>query len=226
MVLPLHNEEGNVHSVINEIRASQPDAEIVAVDDASTDATLERLRELENINVVCLKKNLGQSAALYAGMHAARGRICVLMDGDGQIDPADISRLLEELKNCDVVCGYREKRQDQWAKRYGSRIANAVRGSILSDGIRDTGCSLKAFPREYVRYLVPFNGLHRFLPAIFKSAGLSIREIPIKHRERLTGESKYSVSSSFARGLRGLRDTFGVRWLIARHLRWKVDPHK
>jgi len=226
VILPFFNEEGNVESVLREIRECQPDAEIVAVDDASTDRTGEKIAAFPGVVHVRFEHNLGQSAALYAGMRAASGEICVLMDGDGQIDPNDIARLLPLLESCDVVCGYRENRKDSLAKRLGSKVANAVRGFLLQDGIRDTGCSLKLFRRELVRFLVPFNGLHRFMPALFLQAGLKIKEAPVRHRARLTGVSKYSVSSSLARGLRGLRDIMGVRWLLARNIRWQTDPHE
>jgi dolichol-phosphate mannosyltransferase len=122
-----------------------------------------------------------------------------------------------------VACGYREKRRDIWRRRVASKISNAIRRSILNDGIRDTGCSLKAFRREHVDLLVPFNGLHRYLPAIFKHAGLRIAETPVNHRARTQGVSKYT---NWNRALRGIYDLFGVRWLLNRKVVYpKVEQH-
>jgi len=139
------------------------------------------------------------------------------MDGDGQNDPADIERLLEEFRNGagEVICGYRATRRDTFSRRLGSRIANFVRRLFLDDGIRDTGCSLKVFPRSAVELLVPFNGLHRFLPAIFKHGGLILKEVPVNHRPRTRGQTKYS---NWERMWRGLYDLIGVSWLLKRKI--------
>jgi dolichol-phosphate mannosyltransferase len=144
-----------------------------------------------------------------------------MMDGDGQNDPADIPALVAALPQADFVCGYRRKRNDSWQKRVASRIANYIRMSVLHDGCRDTGCTLKAIRREHVRFLVPFNALHRFIPALLCSAGLTMIEVPANHRPRRFGVSKYTVAG---RAWRGLRDLFGVRWLISRRILWPENP--
>ena len=215
IVIPFYNEEESVRAVLEEVLACQPNAEIIAVDDGSKDRTWETICSLPAVHGLRLTQNRGQSAAMYAGMRAASGQFIVLMDGDGQNDPADIVKLILPLQQgeADVVCGQRTKRRDTWSRRAASKAANAIRRSILNDGISDTGCSLKAFRREYVELLVPFNGLHRYLPAIFKQADLRISEMPVNHRARTQGTSKYT---NWERALRGIYDLFGVRWLLKR----------
>ncbi|MCP5541989.1 MAG: glycosyltransferase family 2 protein [Akkermansiaceae bacterium] len=215
VIVPFYNEEECVESVLREILAAQPDAEILAIDDGSRDATWETMRAIPGVTALRLTENRGQSAAVYAGLRAAAGDICVLMDGDGQNDPADIGKLVAAVAadECDVACGRRAKRQDTWSRRAASRIANRVRRTFIQDGISDTGCSLKAFRKDCVDLLVPFNGLHRFLPAIFTRAGLRLAEIDVNHRPRSAGISKYT---NWERALRGLYDLVGVCWLLKR----------
>jgi dolichol-phosphate mannosyltransferase len=222
VIVPLFNEEENVPILQSELRAalSGLDHEIVFVDDGSVDRTVDRIEPAPNISVIRFEKNAGQSAAIYAGLQAARGATAVLIDGDLQNDPADIPRLLAEIAGgADVVCGYRVKRKDTALKRVTSRIANAVRSRFTKDGVRDTGCTLKAMRRECVSALVPFKGMHRFIPALIKGAGYRLVEIPVNHRPRRFGESKYGLGN---RALRATIDMFGVRWLLARRLNHKI----
>jgi dolichol-phosphate mannosyltransferase len=222
VVVPLFNEEENVPILQSELRSalSGLDHEIVFVDDGSVDRTVEQIETASNIRVIRFEKNTGQSAAIYAGLQAARGATAVLIDGDLQNDPADIPRLLAEIASgADVVCGYRVKRKDTAVKRLTSRIANAVRSRFTKDGVRDTGCTLKAMRRECVSSLVPFKGMHRFIPALVKGAGYRLVEIPVNHRSRRFGESKYGLGN---RALRATIDMFGVRWLLARRLNHKI----
>ncbi len=220
VVIPFYNEEESVTELLQEVRQACPDAEIVAVDDGSKDETQQKIREFPGVLLVALGRNLGQSAALYAGLQQATGDLCVMLDGDGQNDPADIPLLVEASTKADLICGYRKNRRDTWNRRVASRIANSIRRWFLHDGIRDTGCSLKAMRREHVRFLVPFNGLHRYIPAFLKNAGCSIAEVPVNHRPRLRGVSKYTIGG---RALRGLRDLFGVSWVLTRQLRFPAD---
>ncbi|PTY05194.1 glycosyltransferase [Opitutaceae bacterium EW11] len=217
VVIPFFNEEENVSELLREVRQACPEAEIVAVDDGSRDATQQRILAEPGVRLVAMGRNLGQSAALYAGLQQARGEICVMLDGDGQNDPADIPALVEALSRADVACGYRKNRRDTWNRRIASRIGNGVRRWFLHDGIRDTGCSLKAMRRVDVRFLVPFNGLHRYIPALLKNAGLCVVEVPVNHRPRLRGVSKYTIGG---RALRGIRDLIGVSWLLQRQIRF------
>src|SRR5215472_3668773 len=147
IIIPFYNEEGNVDSVLEETRRTNPDAEIIAVDDGSSDRTKAMIRRHPDVRLVSLERNLGQSAALYTGLKAAQGEICVMMDGDGQSDPADIPNLVSQLDHADLVCGYRRVRQDNWSRRGASRIANFIRRMVLHDGVRDTGCTLKAMKK-------------------------------------------------------------------------------
>ncbi|WP_028581095.1 glycosyltransferase family 2 protein [Desulfogranum japonicum] len=215
IVIPFYNEEENVLTILNEVRSYQPQAEIIAVDDGSTDRTWELICSHEHSKGMRMTHNQGQSAALLAGLKKAQGDIVVMMDGDGQNDPADIAIFLEKMEQekVDVVCGYRLLRQDAFSKRLASRIGNSIRRFILHDTLQDTGCSLKACRHEAIDHLIAFNGIHRYLGAFFESAGFSICEVPTNHRPRLCGTSKYS---NWDRALRGLYDLIGVRWYLKR----------
>ena len=222
VIVPLFNEEENISILQSELRAALDglDYEIVFVDDGSVDCTIERIETAPNVRLIRFEKNTGQSAALYAGLQAARGANAVLIDGDLQNDPADIPRLLAEIaRGADLVCGYRINRQDTLVKRLTSRIANAVRSRFTKDGVRDTGCTLKAIRRECISALVPFKGMHRFIPALIKGAGYRLVEIPVNHRPRRFGRSKYGLGN---RALRATIDMFGVRWLLSRRLNYKI----
>lgn len=206
--------------VLREVRACCPTAEIVAVDDGSSDGTRSLIAAEPGVTLVALPRNLGQSAALYAGLLRARHEVCVMLDGDGQNDPHDIPAVVAALAAADLVCGYRVRRQDTWRRRVASRVANRIRRVILRDGIRDTGCSLKAMRRAHVGCLVPFNGMHRYLPALLGNAGLRVVEVPVNHRPRLRGVSKYTIGG---RAWRGLRDLIGVAWLLSRQVPLPLD---
>ena len=222
VVVPVFNEEENIPSLQSELSAalSGLDYEIIFVDDGSSDGTAASITADPRVRVMRFEKNAGQSAAMFAGLYAARGAIAVLIDGDLQNDPADIPRLLAEIdRGADLVCGYRAQRKDTLVKRLTSRIANFVRSRFTKDGVRDTGCTLKAMRRECVGALVPFKGMHRFIPALIKGAGYRLVEIPVNHRLRKFGQSKYGLGN---RALRATVDMFGVRWLLSRQLRYKV----
>jgi len=222
VVVPLFNEEESISLLQTELSAALKnfDYEIVFVDDGSADCTADRIERKMNVRVIRFEKNAGQSAAIYAGVMAARGATLVLIDGDLQNDPADIPRLLNEIaRGADLVCGYRAQRRDTRVKRLTSRIANAVRSRFTKDGVRDTGCTLKAMRHECVSALVPFKGMHRFIPALVKGAGFGLVEIPVNHRLRRFGRSKYGLGN---RALRATIDMFGVRWLLSRGLNYKI----
>ena len=222
VVAPLFNEEESISILQQELSVALKgvDYEIIFVDDGSVDRTAERIEAAPNVRVIRFEKNTGQSAAIYAGLHAARGAIAVLIDGDLQNDPADIPRLLSEIaRGADLVCGYRAQRRDTRVKRLTSRIANAVRSRFTKDGVRDTGCTLKAMRRECLSALVPFKGMHRFIPALVKGAGYQLVEIPVNHRPRRFGQSKYGLGN---RAVRATMDMFGVRWLLSRRLNYRI----
>lgn len=226
VVIPLFNEEENVTDLQMQLETALKGIphELIFVDDGSSDGTAARVRVSSSARVLRFQKNAGQSAAMYAGIHAAHGDVIVLIDGDLQNDPADIPALVRKLdEGFDLVCGYRAKRKDTAFKRLQSRIANAVRSRFIGDGVRDTGCSLKAMRRECRSAWVPFNGMHRFIPAFIRAAGYRITEVPVNHRARLHGVSKYNFAN---RAWRATKDMFGVSWLLSRRITYEVMSDK
>ncbi len=228
VVLPVFNEEECIVAVLDELcavlRALSPTTwEIVAVDDGSSDRTPALLRQAAgrepNLRVLRVEPNAGQSAAFWAGFHAARGAVIATMDADGQNDPADIGRCMQGLAEADVCCGYRQRRQDTRAKRWGSRIANKVRNRVLGEAVVDTGCSMKAFRAPFLKSLQYWDGMHRFLPALAGLQGARIAQVPVGHRARRAGASKYS---NWGRLQRTVRDLLGVCWLKSRSRRFTV----
>ena len=222
VIIPVYNEVDNVELLYHEIVASLPSErfiyEVIFVDDGSTDGTISRLQMLSqthrNLKVVYHKRNFGQSAAMLSGAKKARFAMLVVLDGDGQNDPADISRLFEHLYDYKtVVLGNRKKRDDNRLRKLSSRIGNGIRRHLLRDECPDTGCSLKLFPRDAFLNLPHFNHFHRFLPALFKRAGFRLVNVPVNHRPRLHGTSKYGVMN---RLFVGVYDLIGVRWLLKR----------
>lgn len=227
VVVPLYNEEDNVEPLQKEIAEVLEgiDYELVLVDDGSTDETVKRIKLDGRTRLVEFEKNTGQSAAMYAGLHAGKGTYLALIDGDLQNDPADIPKLLEEVKKgADLACGYRANRKDTRFKKVQSRIANGIRKRFTKDGVRDTGCSLKVMRRECRHALVPFTGMHRFIPALIKGAGFKLVEVAVNHRARRTGESKYG--GGLMRAFPATRDMFGVRWLLSRKFSYKIKDEE
>ena len=222
VVVPLYNEEQSVAMLQRELADALNglDYEIIFVDDGSQDETVARIAGNPRTRVLRFEKNAGQSAAIFAGLQAVRSEVAVLIDGDLQNDPADIPRLLAEIsRGADLVCGYRARRKDTLPKRITSRVANFVRSRFTRDGVRDTGCTLKAMRRDCLGALVPFKGMHRFIPALVKGAGYRLVEVPVNHRPRRFGQSKYGLGN---RALRATVDMFGVRWLLSRRFNYQV----
>lgn len=227
LVIPVYNERDNLAPLIGEIERALEGMrfEIVAVDDGSTDGSLETLKELKRghpaLHIVSFAANAGQTAAFAAGFQAARGEVIVTLDADGQNDPADIPALVDALaqSGATAVAGYRVDRRDSRWKLVQSRIANGVRNRLNRETIRDTGCSLKAFRAPAVRALPLFNGMHRFLPTLVKLQGGTVAEVPVHHRPRRSGRTKYGM---WNRVFRSLADAFAVRWMQRRALRYHV----
>lgn len=222
VIVPLYNEQESVPILQGELAEALDgiDYEIIFVDDGSEDQTATQIAAGPHIRVLSFARNAGQSAAVWAGLKVATGDVLVLIDGDLQNDPADIPRLLAELSSgADLVCGYRAERKDTFVKRVSSRIANFIRSRFTRDGVRDTGCTLKAMRRQCIGALLPFKGMHRFIPALVKGAGYRLVEIPVNHRPRRFGRSKYGLGN---RAVRATVDMFGVRWLLSRQLNYRI----
>lgn len=224
VVLPVFNEAENLPPLLDEIagtlRGLGKTFEILAVDDASTDgsvAVLEALRRRHpELRVLRHRRNCGQSAAFASGFAHARGEVVVTLDADGQNDPHDLPALLAALQpGVDCVTGIRTRRQDTWVKRLSSRIANAYRNWMTGDRVTDAGCTFRVIRRAALREVPVFNGMHRFLPTLLRWQGFTVVEVPVNHRPRTRGVSKYGVGN---RLWRGLRDCLAMRWYAARAL--------
>lgn len=224
VVVPVKDEAGNVGPLAREIAAAlagEPAHEIIFIDDGSGDGTgaaLAALKsEIPSLRVLRHGRNLGQSRGIHTGVQAAKSDIIVTLDGDGQNDPADIPKLLTALRaeaHVGLVSGVRAKRQDTASRRIASRLGNRFRNAMLGDGATDTGCGLKAFRRQAFLDLPYFDHIHRFLIALVLREGWEVRFVPVHHRPRLTGASKYT---NFGRMLVSVQDLLGVRWLQRRH---------
>jgi len=229
VVIPVCNEAENVAPLAREIHAAlngRVSFEVIFVDDGSADSTaaevtMVRAESVPQIRLLKHSKRSGQSTGVRTGVRAARAPWIATLDGDGQNDPADIPHLLAALKtqNPDgqlkLVMGNRTTRKDTWLRRLSSRVANGVRGSMLGDGTPDTGCGIKLFERELFLELPHFNHMHRFLPALVQRAGKRVISVPVAHRPRLSGTSKYGLNN---RLWVGIVDIFGVMWLIKRRI--------
>lgn len=227
VVVPVHNETENLEPLIAEIQqalARFDEFEIIYVDDGSTDDTFTTLRALAarvpQLRVLRHRNCCGQSRALLSGVRAARAEIVATLDGDGQNDPADIPNLVETLRNSgsggaslDMVAGHRAKRQDTGWRRFSSKVANTVRGTLLRDHTPDTGCGLKVFRKEMYLTLPYFDHMHRFLPALVQRAGGRVQSVRVNHRPRVRGSSKYGT---WQRLRVGIVDLLGVMWLQSR----------
>ncbi len=227
IIIPVFNEQDNVAPLAEEIASAcghLPGVEVLFVDDGSTDGTWAQIEaaraRLPFVRGHRCPRNRGQSAALLTGFRIAAGEAIVMLDGDLQNNPADIPLLLKKLETCDVVCGYRANRKDTWSRRTGSRAANVIRNWFTHDGARDTGCTLKAFRRECVADLPPLNGVHRFMPAYFKLHDRRIEQVPVDHRPRRFGQSKYT---NLRRLPRTLFDLLGFVW-YRRRLLTELEP--
>ncbi len=231
VVVPVYNESGNVVSLLSEITAAlrgKIDFEIVYVDDSSKDDTLSALKNAKSqfpeLRVMRHLVQSGQSTAVRTGVKAARSHWIATLDGDGQNDPADIPKLLatrdSSPESIKLYAGWRVDRKDTGSKRWASRFANAIRGRLLRDETPDTGCGIKLFERSAFLDLPYFDHMHRFLPALMQRAGWQVKSVPVNHRARGTGTSKYN---NFNRAVVGISDLRGVSWLIKRSKRTAVE---
>jgi dolichol-phosphate mannosyltransferase len=233
VVVPVHDERDNILTLVDEIVASllnHVDFEVICVDDASTDDSLALLcaamADYPQLRVLRHAERSGQSTALRNGVKVARGTWIATLDGDGQNDPADIPKMLalkaEAPPDVKLFAGWRTQRRDSASKRLASRFANALRRRLLRDATPDTGCGTKLFEREAFLELPFFNHMHRYLPALMQRAGWKTRSVPVNHRHRSTGVSKYN---NLNRALVGIADLRGVAWLIRRGKVTRVEEY-
>ena len=230
VIAPCHNERENLRPLVEAVRGAlnplELAYEIVLVDDGSCDQSWEVLQELGRADVrvrsLRFAVNCGQSAALWAGIQAARGRILVTLDADLQNPPAEIPQFLEALKAADCVCGSRVAARvqgDRWLRRASSHIANWVRNKVSGETISDAGCCFRAFRRECAANVRFFRGAHRFLPTLIKMEGYRVVEIPVHHHPRSAGRSHYGI---WNRVFKSSADLLAVRWMKTRTLRYRI----
>ena len=212
IIAPIYNEEGAVTSLHGDIKKTleplHQTYEIIFIDDGSSDGSLEKMKSLSPLKIINFRKNFGQTAALDAGIKGAQGEIIITLDGDGQNPPAEIPKLLAKMKagDYDVVSGWRHNRKDSLGKKITSRGANFLRGFLVKDKIRDSGCTLKAYKRECFDDVNLYGEMHRFIPAILKWQGFKIGEAKVEHKERTTGKTKYN----WKRTIKGFIDMWSV----------------
>jgi glycosyltransferase involved in cell wall biosynthesis len=227
VVIPIKNEEENIKDLIQEVEVImegfRQSWELICIDDGSTDRSLLILQDLcrqkPYLRILSFTRNFGQSAAFAAGFKAAKGELIISLDGDRQNDPADIPKLTAAIADSDLVVGWRVNRKDTFQKRVISRFSNYVRSRLCRDGVHDTGCSLKVYRKEALGAIKMYRGMHRFLPALFKIEGFRVKEIPVNHRERAKGTTKYHFLN---RSLGPIIDMFVVRWMHHRSLRHQI----
>jgi dolichol-phosphate mannosyltransferase len=229
VVVPLLDEAGSLEALHREITVAMERFElpweVVFVDDGSRDSSpvvLACIRAADRrVRVVTLARNYGQSTAMMAGVEAARGEWIATLDADGQNDPADLVAMWEAIARGgpDGLIGVRRRRADSWARRLSSRVANRVRNRVLGDSTTDVGCSTRILPRRALLEIHRFEGMHRFLPLLIRAAGYELAEMPVHHRPRATGRSKYGIRNRLGRGI---ADMLMVRRLLRRSVRYEV----
>jgi len=227
VILPVYNEVDSLPVVWQELAAVlprvAPSAEVIFVDDGSTDGSADVIRRLalgdDRIRLLRFEKNAGLSAAFHAGFQAARGCLVATMDSDLQSDPGDLVTLIAHLDGADAVVGWRQIRHDSWLKRISSRVANGIRKAMTGDTLQDSACSLRVMRRECLAAVPPFAGLHRFIPTLIRLDGYRVVQVPVHHRARQFGRSKFGVSN---RALPAFMDLLAVLWMMRRRLRYRI----
>ena len=227
VVIPLKNEAENIAELLQELepvmQGLQAPFEVICIDDGSTDQTLAILKKLQQkkkyLKTIVFDRNYGQSSAFDAGFKAACGEWVLTLDGDRQNDPNDIPKLIAASSHADLVAGLRLKRQDSPFKKFLSKAANFVRSRICQDKIPDTGCSLKLYRKKCLDQIKLYHGLHRFLPALFLIEGFKVIAVPVNHRPRVKGVTKYNL---FNRSFNTISDMWAVYWMRKRQLRYRL----
>ena len=231
VVVPIKDERENLTPLIDQLlkvlesrdESRTASYEVIFIDDGSTDGSSALLDQLaqryDRVKVFHLDRNYGVSAALDTGFRKAAGELIATIDGDLQLDPADIGTLLPYSRQYDLVCGWRKDRHDNLVRKISSRIGNRVRNAVTGDRVHDTGCSLRLFRRAVIEKLQLFEGMHRFFSALTLMHGFTVTEVPVRHYPRVHGVSKFGVGN---RLFRSLYDLIAVRWMQSRVLRYRV----
>jgi len=227
VILPVYNEVESLPLLWHELAEVLPRltgfTEVIFVDDGSTDGSADVIRGLAKddarIRLLRFEMNAGLSAAFYAGFQAARGRLVATMDSDLQSDPGDLPTLIARLDGADAVMGWRQIRHDSWLKRISSRIANGIRKAMTGDPVQDSACSLRVMRRECLAAVPPYAGMHRFIPTLVRLAGFRVEQVPVHHRPRQFGRSKFGVSN---RAVPAFMDLLAVLWMMRRRLRYRI----
>ncbi|WP_456432331.1 glycosyltransferase family 2 protein [Nitratifractor sp.] len=231
IVVPVYNEIDNIPRLDETLgaylaKASRPSC-VLFVDDGSTDGSTEAIRGIcarrKDFGYLSFAQNRGLSTAIKAGIDHCQTPLIGYIDADLQTHPEDFDKLLDHIDKYDGVIGYRSERKDTLSKKIQSKIANAIRRSLIDDGVIDTGCPLKVFRTEVCKKLPFFDGMHRFWPALVQLEGGTIKQIPVRHFERIAGESKFNL---FNRSIRPLQDLFAYRWMRSRHIRYEIADEK
>ena len=229
IVIPTYNEQETVVALLDRVSETlEPQTmtfEVVMVDDGSTDETPSILLAQKEtrpwLRVIALDQNRGQTCAMAAGFKHATADVIATLDADLQNDPAEIPRLMDMLaEDCDMVTGWRVKRDDPWIRLVSTRVANAVRNKLSGETIHDSACSLKVYKRKCVENLALFNGMHRFMPTLVKMQGFSVKEVPVTHSARYAGQAKYGM---WNRVFRAFIDLLAVRWMKKRYLNYSTE---
>ena len=225
VIMPVYNEVDNIEPALeaaeNALKKGFKNYEIIFINDGSIDGSRKKLLEAaeknERVRVINFEKNRGQTAATFAGVNAAAGKLIVTMDSDMQTSPDDIYILLDYIDQYDFINGRRERREDGIVKLISSKVGNGIRNLLTGDKIQDTGWPLKLFKKECKEAFLNLNGMHRFMPTLAKIAGYRVVEVPVRHFDRKYGKSKYGVMN---RAFRGLYDALGVRWIKSRYIKF------
>jgi len=227
IIVPVYNEIDNLERIektfIDYLQQSDTASKVLFVDDGSSDGSLDAIIEIckkPDFGYLKFDKNYGLSSAIKAGIDYCDTELIGYIDADLQTTPFDFDLLLKEIDLYDAVIGFRGKRKDTWSKKIQSRIANAIRRTLIDDAVIDTGCPLKVLKSDAAKKIPFFDGMHRFMPALIQLQGGTIRQMQVQHFERTAGESKFNI---FNRSIKPLQDAFAYRWMRSRYIHYKVE---
>jgi len=231
IIIPVYNEIANLSRIestfTDYFNQSKTKSKLLFIDDGSTDGSFEKIKTIckgkQNFNYLKFAKNCGLSAAIKAGIDSITTELTGYIDADLQTTPFDFDLLLEDIDTYEAVIGFRGKRKDTLNKKVQSLLANSIRRGLINDGIIDTGCPLKVLRTEQAKAIPFFKGMHRFIPALIKLQGGKIKQVKVRHFERIAGKSKFNL---FNRSLQPLQDTFAYRWMRKRYINYTIAESK